>query len=207
MANKFIGKKVSHMTKNSHILTPDLVILGIGNPGPKYANTRHNVGFRFVDQLAEQEDVELKRQKNFVRASSIQLDNRSVILAKSRTFVNVSGDAAEYLITRHQIKLSQLLVVYDDIHLPVGRMRLRAQGSAGGHNGIRSIIAGVHSQAFPRIRIGVGSPEPGVDQIGYVLGTPEGDEKESIGNAILKALSSVRVILDEGIDVAMNKFN
>ena len=195
------------MIKNSQILTPDLVILGIGNPGPKYANTRHNVGFWFIDQLVEQEGVELKRQNNLVRASSIQLDNSSVVLAKSRTFVNVSGDAAEYLITRHQIKLSQLLVVYDDIHLPVGRMRLRAQGSAGGHNGIRSIIAGVHSQDFPRIRIGVGSPESGVDQIGYVLGTPDSDEKELIGKAISKAVGSVKAILDEGIDVAMNKFN
>ena len=157
--------------------------------------------------MVEQEGVELKRQNNLVRASSIQLDNSSVVLAKSRTFVNVSGDAAEYLITRHQLKLSQLLVVYDDIHLPVGRMRLRGQGSAGGHNGIRSIIAGVHSQSFPRIRIGVGSPESGVDQIGYVLGTPDSDEKELIGKAISKAVGSVKSILDEGIDVAMNKFN
>ena len=195
------------MTKNSHILTPDLVILGIGNPGPQYANTRHNVGFWFIDQIAEQEGIELKRQKNLVRTSRIQLDNRSIILAKSRTFVNVSGDAAEYLITRYQIELSQLLVVYDDIHLPVSRMRLRAQGSAGGHNGIRSIIAAVHSQDFPRIRIGVGSPESGVDQVGYVLGTPNSYEKESIDHAISKAVTSVRVILNEGIDIAMNKFN
>ena len=135
------------------------------------------------------------------------MDNRSIILAKSRTFVNVSGDAAEYLITRYQIELSQLLVVYDDIHLPVSRMRLRAQGSAGGHNGIRSIIAAVHSQDFPRIRIGVGSPESGVDQVGYVLGTPDSYEKESIDHAISKAVTSVRVILNEGIDIAMNKFN
>ncbi len=195
------------MTKNSHILTPDLVILGIGNPGPQYANTRHNVGFWFIDQIAEQEGIEIKRQKNLVRTSRIQLDNRSIILAKSRTFVNVSGDAAEYLITRYQIELSQLLVVYDDIHLPVSRMRLRAQGSAGGHNGIRSIIAAVHSQDFPRIRIGVGSPESGVDQVGYVLGTPDSNEKESIDHAISKAVTSVGVILNEGIDIAMNKFN
>ena len=195
------------MIKNSHILTPDLVILGIGNPGPQYANTRHNVGFWFIDQIAEQEGIELKRQKNLVRTSRIQLDNRSIILAKSRTFVNVSGDAAEYLITRYQIELSQLLVVYDDIHLPVSRMRLRAQGSAGGHNGIRSIIAAVHSQDFPRIRIGVGSPESGVDQVGYVLGTPDSNEKESIDHAISKAVTSVGVILNEGIDIAMNKFN
>ena len=195
------------MTKNSHILTPDLVILGIGNPGPQYANTRHNVGFWFIDHIAEQEGIELKRQKNLVRTSRIQLDNRSIILAKSRTFVNVSGDAAEYLITRYQIELSQLLVVYDDIHLPVSRMRLRAQGSAGGHNGIRSIIAAVHSQDFPRIRIGVGSPESGVDQVGYVLGTPDSNEKESIDQAISKAVASVRVILNEGINIAMNKFN
>ncbi len=195
------------MTKNSHILTPDLVILGIGNPGPQYANTRHNVGFWFIDHIAEQEGIELKRQKNLVRTSRIQLDNRSIILAKSRTFVNVSGDAAEYLITRYQIELSQLLVVYDDIHLPVSRMRLRAQGSAGGHNGIRSIIAAVHSQDFPRIRIGVGSPESGVDQVGYVLGTPDSNEKESIDHAISKAVTSVGVILNEGIDIAMNKFN
>ena len=195
------------MTKNSHILTPDLVILGIGNPGPQYANTRHNVGFWFIDQIAEQEGIELKRQKNLVRTSRIQLDNRSIILAKSRTFVNVSGDAAEYLITRYQIELSQLLVVYDDIHLPVSRMRLRAQGSAGGHNGIRSIIAAVHSQDFPRIRIGVGSPESGVDQVGYVLGTPDSNEKESIDYAISKAVTSVSVILNEGINIAMNKFN
>ena len=195
------------MTKNSHILTPDLVILGIGNPGPQYANTRHNVGFWFIDHIAEQEGIELKRQKNLVRTSRIQLDNRSIILAKSRTFVSVSGEAVGEQITGYQIELSQLLVVYDDIHLPVSRMRLRAQGSAGGHNGIRSIIAAVHSQDFPRIRIGVGSPESGVDQVGYVLGTPDSNEKESIDHAISKAVTSVGVILSEGIDIAMNKFN
>ena len=195
------------MNKNSLSLSPDLVILGIGNPGHQYAKTRHNVGFWFIDQLAEQEGVELKRQKSLVRSSLIQLDNRSVVLAKTRTFVNVSGDAAEYLLNRYQVKLSRLLVVYDDIHLPVGRIRLRAQGSSGGHNGIRSIITGVHSQEFPRIRIGVGSPEVGGDQIGYVLGIPDEQDKLAINIAISDAISSVSAILDEGIDVAMNKFN
>ena len=196
-----------YMAKRSNTRAPDLVILGIGNPGPRYVNTRHNVGFWFVDRFAEFEKIELRRHKNLVRSAPIQIDDHLVILAKSRTFVNVSGDAAEYLLARYQIKLSQLLVVYDDIHLPVGRIRLRTQGSAGGHNGIRSIIGTVHSQDFPRIRIGVGSPGSGVDQIGYVLGVPEDDEKEHIQDAISNAVNSVKVMLTEGIDVAMNKFN
>ena len=111
------------MAKRSNTMTPDLVILGIGNPGPRYVNTRHNVGFWFVDRFTEFEKIELRRHKNLVRSAPIQIDDHLVLLAKSRTFVNVSGDAAEYLLARYQIKLSQLLVVYDDIHLPGGRIR------------------------------------------------------------------------------------
>jgi len=186
---------------------PDLVIMGLGNPGPKYSGTRHNAGFWFADSIAKLLNIEVERRHKSVRIGEGTLGGSRVVIAKPRTYVNKSGQAAEYLLDRYSINAQKLLVAYDDIHLPPGKIRLRASGSAGGHNGMRSVISSMNTQDFPRIRIGVGSQEPGDDQIGYVLGEPSCQEMLQIDEAIEQGIKAVGCILDEGIDASMSEFN
>lgn len=186
---------------------PDLVIMGLGNPGPKYSGTRHNAGFWFADCIAKLLNIEVERRHKSVRIGEGTLGDSRVVIAKPRTYMNKSGQAAEYLLDRYSINAQKLLVAYDDIHLPPGKIRLRASGSAGGHNGMRSVISSMNTQDFPRIRIGVGSQEPGDDQIGYVLGEPSSQEMLQIDAAIEQGIKAVARILDEGIDASMSEFN
>ena len=127
-------------------------IVGLGNPGPKYAETRHNIGFWFIDLLAKKHSVQLERKHKTSIIGECMIEGQRVILVKPRTFVNLSGQSVEYLLARYSITLDKLLIVYDDISLPAGKLRLRPEGSAGGHNGIRSIIGSTKSQDFPRMR-------------------------------------------------------
>jgi len=192
---------------SGHPNVPQLVILGIGNPGPKYEQTRHNAGFWVIDAIAEKLGLELKRTHKSTLMALGSLDGTSISLAKPRTYVNLSGESAFYLLTRFSLPPKNLLVIYDDIHIEVGKMRLRAGGSAGGHNGMRSIIDSLGTQNFPRLRIGVGRPKSGEDQIGYVLGTPSDYEKEVLKGCISDAYACVETLLTENIDVAMDRFN
>jgi len=186
---------------------PQLVILGIGNPGPKYQQTRHNAGFWVIETLAGTLGLELKRSHKSTLMASGSLAGTNVVIAKPRTYVNLSGESASYLLNRFSLPAEKLLVVYDDIHIDVGKMRLRAAGSAGGHNGIKSIIDFLNTQDFPRLRIGVGRPEAGEDQIGYVLGVPSEHDKETLLKCISDALACIETLLTENIDVAMDRFN
>ena len=186
---------------------PDLVIMGLGNPGPEYSGTRHNAGFWFANCIAKLQDIKVERRHKSVRIGEGTLGDSLIVIAKPRTYVNKSGQAAEYLLDRYSIDPQRLLVAYDDIHLSPGKVRLRASGSAGGHNGMRSVISSMNTQDFPRIRIGVGSPEPGDDQIGYVLGEPSCQEMLQIDAAIDQGIRAIACILDEGIDAAMSEFN
>ncbi len=128
-------------------------------------------------------------------------------LAKPRTFVNRSGAAASYLLARYRIPPEKLLVVYDDLELPLGKIRLRPEGGAGGHNGIRSIIEAIGTPAFPRLRIGIGRPPAGIDPVAYVLGTMAADERARVGEAVERAADAVVAALVDGVTVAMNRFN
>ena len=186
---------------------PQLVILGVGNPGAKYQQTRHNAGFWVIETLADTLGLELKRSHKSTLMASGSLAGSSVVIAKPRTYVNLSGESASYLLTRFSLPAEKLLVIYDDIHIEVGKMRLRASGSAGGHNGMRSIIDSLNTQNFPRLRIGVGRPETGEDQIGYVLGVPSDREKETLLKCISDAYECIETLLTENIDVAMDRFN
>ena len=186
---------------------PDLVIMGLGNPGPKYSGTRHNAGFWLADSIAKLLSIEVERRHKSVRIGEGTLGDSRIVIAKQRTYVNKSGQAAEYLLDRYNINSQRLLVAYDDIHLPQGKVRLRASGSAGGHNGIRSVMSSMNTQDFPRIRIGVGSPDPGDDQIGYVLGRPSCQQMCQIHSAIDQGIEAIACMLDEGIGAAMSKFN
>lgn len=193
--------------KDSRALTDTAIIVGLGNPGPRYADTRHNVGWRALDLLAGQIGIPVNERRPKAVLGAGYADGRRVVLAKPRTFMNNSGEAVEYLLARFGGGPSNLLVIYDEMALLPGRIRLRAAGSDAGHNGIRSIIQSVGGTGFPRLRIGIGAPPPGVAAHDYVLGKFTDDEAESIAGAVERACAAIRCVLSENIDAAMNLYN
>lgn len=186
---------------------PALIVMGLGNPGPDYVDTRHNVGFWFVDRLASEYGIEIQRKHRSVLLGEGEVDGHRVALAKPRTFVNNSGEAARYLLARFKSSPEKLLVVYDDIDLRLGKIRLRPRGSPGSHNGARSVADVLDSRDFLRLRIGVGRPDEEVGQIGHVLGKPNVVELRDLDAAIGLAVECVQVMLSDGVTPAMNQFN
>ena len=183
------------------------MVVGMGNPGPKYAKSRHNAGFWFIDTLAQKHGISMGRGHRTTRLGEGEIEGHRVVLSKPRTFVNGTGQAVTYLLARYRIKPDNLLIVYDEIALTPGTVRLRPQGGAAGHNGMKSVIEALGSQEFVRLRIGVGRPYPGSDQIGYVLGKPSAEDREKIDDAVDRAVESVSSLLTDGIDTTMNRFN
>ena len=184
-----------------------VIIVGLGNPGARYTSTRHNIGFRFIDLLAKRYEIKLGERRAKVILGRGSIAGQDVVLAKPRTFMNNSGEGIEYLIARFGGPPSRLLVTYDEMALPVGRIRLRPAGSSAGHNGIRSIINTLHTEDFPRLRIGVGQPSNGGDSIPHVIGKFTKEEEPIIAQAIQDAAGAVVCMLEENIDIAMNRFN
>ena len=184
-----------------------LLVVGLGNPGTRYASTRHNVGFRFIDLLAKKAEIRLNDRRAKAVLGQGRIAGHEVVLVKPRTFMNNSGEGVEYLLARFGGRPAELLVVYDEMALPTGRIRLRASGSHAGHNGIRSIISAVQTDGFPRLRIGVGHPSNGGESVPYVLGKFSREEEPLIAQAVQDAASAVQCMLEESIDVAMNRFN
>jgi len=184
-----------------------LVVVGLGNPGTRYSSTRHNVGFRFIDLLAKKAEIRLNDRRAKAVLGQGRIAGHEVVLAKPRTFMNNSGEGVEYLLARFGGRPSELLVVYDEMALPTGRIRLRASGSHAGHNGIRSIISAVQTDGFPRLRIGVGQPSNNGESVPHVLGKFSKEEEPLIAQAVQDAVSAVHCMLEESIDVAMNRFN
>ena len=184
-----------------------LLVVGLGNPGTRYTSTRHNVGFRFIDLLAKKAEIRLNDRRAKAVLGQGRIAGHEVVLVKPRTFMNNSGEGVEYLLARFGGRPSELLVVYDEMALPTGRIRLRASGSHAGHNGIRSIISAVQTDGFPRLRIGVGQPSHGGESVPHVLGKFSKEEEPLIAQAVQDAVSAVQCMLEESIDVAMNRFN
>ncbi len=186
---------------------PSLIVVGLGNPEPRYARTRHNVGFWCIDRLAADYAIDLSRRHRSARIGEGSIEAKSIVLAKPRTYVNRSGEAVKYLLARYRVPPEVVLVVYDDIALPPGRIRLRPEGSAGGHNGMKSIIDALGTQEFPRLRVGVGRQQDGGDQIGHVLGSlPEG-EQQIVDASVACVSKAVAGLLEEGMERTMNRFN
>ena len=181
------------------------LIVGLGNPGREYQGTRHNVGFAAVDILARRHGIHVKSRRNSALVGEGAIAGAEVILAKPLTFMNLSGRAVGALVRRYSLNPSDILVVCDDVNLPLGRLRIRAGGSSGGHKGLQSILYSLATKDFARIRIGVGSPRG--HMVDYVLGKFDRSERESAREAINKAADAVEVILDIGIEQAMNRFN
>ncbi len=184
-----------------------LIVVGLGNPGTKYTSTRHNVGFRLIDLLAKKTEIRLNDRRAKAVLGQGRIAGQEVVLAKPRTFMNNSGEGIEYLLARFGGRPSELLVVYDEMALPTGRIRLRASGSHAGHNGIRSIISSVQTDAFPRLRIGVGAPSKGGPSVPHVLGKFSKEEEPLIAQAVQDAAAAVQCMLEESIDIAMNRYN
>lgn len=186
----------------------DWLLVGLGNPGDHYAKTRHNVGFRAIDALAKRLGVKIDRAKFRGLYGQAVFEGQKLILLKPQTFMNNSGlsvmDAARF----YKLPPERVIVIFDDISLDVGRLRVRADGSAGGHNGIKSIIGGLNSQAFPRVKIGVGAkPHPDYELADWVLSNFSASEEKTLGPAIERAGEAALAVLTDGVPAAANRFN
>jgi len=183
------------------------LIVGLGNPGPRYHHTRHNVGFAVVAELGRSHGVRaVSRGAAIVGEGTIA--GQRVALAEPTTMMNDSGRAVAQLRKRHNVWTpSDLLIVYDELDLPLGTVRVRSSGSAGGHNGMKSIIQAIGGQDFPRVRVGIGRPPPGQDPVEYVLGRFKPDERPIIDEAISTAADAIESWLENGIEETMNRFN
>lgn len=183
------------------------VIIGLGNPGRKYAGTRHNIGFEFIDELAGRMSVELGPGKGPFHIGKGRHAGHNVHLVKPTTYMNNSGDAVRKVLHWFKEELTNCLVCYDDLNLDVGTIRLRPSGSAGGHNGIKDIIQKLGTDAFPRLRIGIGNDFQKGEQVQHVLSPFSNDERTLLTSTMDKAVDATFCFIREGIDQAMNDFN
>ncbi len=183
------------------------LIVGLGNPGPEYAWTPHNLGFLVVDRLAEQGRIRVDRPEAKAYVGRGQLAGQEVLLAKPHTFMNVSGLAVRELISRFECDPAEMIVIYDDVALPWGHLRIREHGSAGGHKGLKSLIGALGTDEFIRVRLGVQPEEPVGDLAAYLLNPMDKAELEIAAEMIEEASKAVEVILTEGAQRAMNRFN
>ena len=184
------------------------IIAGLGNPGRKYVGTRHNMGFEALDAVAAKYDIDIKKVKFNAIYGEGTIEGEKVVLVKPQTFMNLSGESIREFKSWYKAEDSQIIIIYDDVSLPVGKMRIRPKGSAGGHNRMKSIIYQLNSDVFPRIKIGVGSPEtPDYDLADYVLGKFTKSEVEALIPIAVKTAEAVGEIIKNGTERAMAKFN
>lgn len=183
------------------------IIVGLGNPTKEYAGTRHNVGFSVIYNISDAYNIPVETKKHKALIGKGAIEGEKVVLAMPQTYMNLSGESVRELMDFYKCELSDLIVIYDDISLDVGKLRIRAKGSAGGHNGIKNIIAHLGTQEFARIKIGVGEKPAKMDLADYVLGHFSKEEQPVIRESADRAREAVATILTEGIASAMNKFN
>ncbi len=183
------------------------IIAGLGNPGFKYAGTRHNVGFGAIDVLAERYRIGVDTKKHKALIGKGVIEGQRVVLVKPQTYMNLSGESIQAAAAYYKLLPEEILVIYDDINLDVGRLRIREKGSAGGHNGMKSIISCLGSDLFPRIRIGVGDKPSRMDLADYVLGRFPAEELAGVREAIDQAAQAAALIVNGQMSEAMNQFN
>ncbi|HHY09520.1 MAG TPA: aminoacyl-tRNA hydrolase [Firmicutes bacterium] len=183
------------------------VIVGLGNPGLKYARTRHNLGFWVVDELSRRFGIPLQAVKFGAKLGQGLAEGQKIMLVKPQAFMNRSGEAVGRLVNFYRLELSSLLVIYDDLDLAPGRIRLKGSGSAGGHRGVENIIRHLKSPHFPRLRLGIGQPPPEITAAAYVLQGLEADELKILKEACLRAADAVSLWLKEGLIAVMNQYN
>lgn len=184
------------------------LIAGLGNPGREYVGTRHNVGFEVADALCAKHDINLNKEKFRAVFGDGWIGGERVIVAKPQTYMNLSGESIRELAEWYKIDSENIIIIYDDISLPVGKLRIREKGSAGGHNGVKNIIYQLATEIFPRIKVGIGKPDnPEYDIKDYVLGRFSPEEVEILIKTAVRAVGAVEEIITAGAKSAMNKFN
>ena len=186
----------------------DWILVCLGNPGDAYENTRHNVGFAAADALGERLNKPIQRLKFKALTNLVEYGGAKVLILKPTTYMNLSGEAVREACQFYKLPPERVLVVCDDVSLPVGKLRLRRSGTAGGHNGLRSIIGQLHSDQFPRVKIGVGQkPHPDYDMADWVLGKFSKEDRKTIDATIERALDAIECTFSRGIDQAMSRYN
>ena len=183
------------------------IIVGLGNPGEKYVHTRHNVGFEVIDILADRIGIHVDEKKHKGLCGRGVLEGQKVVLVKPQTFMNLSGESVRAVADFYKVAADEIIVVYDDISLEPGRLRVRGKGSAGGHNGIKNIIAHLGTQEFPRVKVGLGEKPKWMDLADYVLSHFGRGEWEQMEEAFKEAADAVAVMISQGTEAAMNRFN
>lgn len=183
------------------------VIAGLGNPGSKYENTRHNAGFIAVDLLSKKYGIRIDRLKHKALTGEGIINGEKVLLVKPQTFMNLSGESLRDIMQWYKVPIEKLIVIYDDVDLPIGALRIRPSGSSGTHNGMKSVIYQLQSDEFPRIRIGIGKAPEGWDLADYVLGRFSTEEVPVVGKSIERAAEAAAFMVTEGAAAAMNKYN
>ena len=183
------------------------LIVGLGNPEEEYSKTRHNMGFNTINKISQQYNIEVKQNKFQALYGSGIIEKEKVILLKPQTYMNLSGNSVKKIVDFYKIEKEKILVIYDDMDIEPGKIKIRKKGSSGGHNGMKSIIQMIGTEEFPRIRIGIGRPKHNGDEINYVIGAIPEEEISKLNEGIEKAKEAVIEILKNGIDSAMNKLN
>ena len=182
------------------------IIVGLGNPGRRYEHTRHNIGFITVDYLAEKHGIRINKIKHKALVGEGMISGQKVLLVKPQTYMNLSGQSVREILSFYKPDIANLIIVYDDVDLPMGRLRIRPSGSSGTHNGMRSIIYDIQRDDFPRLRIGIGG-ERKMRLADYVTGGFGKEERKLMEGSVLRAVSALESILDNGIERAMNEYN
>ena len=183
-----------------------IVIAGLGNPGKKYENTRHNMGFLTIDRIAEKNDIKVNKIKHRALVGDGFISGHKVLLVKPQTYMNLSGESLREVMNYYNVDIEDLIVIYDDFDIETGSLRIRKKGSAGSHNGLKSVIYQLKNDGFPRVRVGIGK-SGSLDWKDFVLGKVGGAESDAISQAISNAADAVECMISEGIDIAMNKYN
>ncbi|SBW12625.1 peptidyl-tRNA hydrolase [uncultured Eubacteriales bacterium] len=184
------------------------LLVCLGNPGDQYEGTRHNVGFQVADEIGERARIPIQTLKFRALTNTCELGGEKVLIMKPVTYMNLSGEAVRQAADFYKVPPERVLVVSDDVSLPVGKLRVRSGGSAGGHNGLKSIISHLGSEEFPRVKIGVGEkPHPDYDLADWVLGKFTGEDKKAVDAAVKRAADAVECVIKDGMDKAMNKYN
>ncbi len=187
---------------------PSWLLVCLGNPGDQYENTRHNAGWSVADEVAERQNAPIQRLKFKALTNLLTISGEKILVMKPVTYMNLSGEAVRPAADFYKIPPDHILVVSDDVALAPGKLRIRRSGSAGGHNGLKSIIQHLGTDQFPRLRVGVGEkPHPDYDLADWVLGKPQGEDKKQFDAAVKRAADAIECIIKDGIDKAMSKFN
>ena len=184
------------------------LVVCLGNPGKQYENTRHNIGFMTADELERREGVKVNKLKYRALTGEMKLGGERVLVMKPQTYMNLSGEAVKLAGAFYKIPPERVIVISDDVSLPLGKLRIRANGSAGGHNGLKNIIAHLGTDAFPRIKVGVGAPNhPEHEMVDWVIGNFTPAEKKVVAEAVGRAADAIACLIEKGVSEAQNKFN